>query len=111
MGSDVHLRYPALSKIIEIAHQIDTRDPQGALLARALIMAVAEARLDDRPRPIETAPREATRILLLYCPKQGGWQTGEWYPDKSRWVSNMNMDTLHPTHWANVPVEPVDGAP
>ncbi|HEX2727652.1 MAG TPA: hypothetical protein VHN20_17655 [Beijerinckiaceae bacterium] len=69
-------------------------------------MAVAEAQLENRPRAIDSAPREPTQILLLYCPKQGGWQTGEWYPEKSRWVSNMNMETLHPTHWAEVPREP-----
>jgi hypothetical protein len=98
--------YPALAKIIEIAHQIGARDPEGALTMRRMIMAVAEARLDDQPRPIESAPRLPAHILLLYCPKQGGWQTGEWYPDKDRWVANMNMDTLHPTNWAEVPPEP-----
>ena len=99
-------RFPALSKIVEIAQQIDVRDPHGAGIVREIIMAVAEAQLENRPREIDSAPRIATQILLLYCPKQGGWQTGEWYPEKNRWVSNMNMETLHPTHWAEVPREP-----
>ena len=106
MGSDLQPRYPALSKIIEIAHQIAVYDRRGASLVHEIMMAVAEAQISDRPQPIETAPRERTRILLLYCPKQGGWQTGEWYPEKNRWVSNMNMETLNPTHWAEVPSEP-----
>ena len=106
MSTDVHLREPALSKIVDIAHRIDARDPQRAELVRAIMFAVAEARLGERPRPIETAPHVPTRIFLLYCPKQGGWQTGEWYPQKDRWVSNMNMETLHPTHWTGVPREP-----
>lgn len=111
MGSDVHLRYPALSKIVEVAHQIDSRDPQGVLLVRSILMAVAEARLGERPRPIDTAPQVPTEIRLLYCPKQGGWQTGEWYPAKNRWISNMNMETLNPTHWAEVPRDPVEESP
>lgn len=38
-----------------------------------------QARPNAFPRPelIATAPRETARILLLYCPQQGGWHTGE----------------------------------
>lgn len=99
-------RYPALAKILEIAHQIGARDAEGALTMRRIVMAVAEARMGYRPLSIDTAPRLPAHIVLLYCPRQGGWQTGEWYPGKNRWVSNMNMDTLHPTDWAEVPLEP-----
>jgi hypothetical protein len=99
-------RYLELAKIVDLAQLMNVSSPDGARIYRSILLAVAEARIGDRPRPIDTAPQVGTEVLLLYCPKQGGWQTGEWYSDKKRWVSNMNMETLHPTHWAYAPEEP-----
>jgi hypothetical protein len=31
------------------------------------------------PQPIHTAPQDRGRTLLLYCPDQGGWHSGEWF--------------------------------
>ena len=57
------------------------------------------------PSPIGAAPREAGRILLLFCPEQGGWHTGEWWD--GRWVSSANIEVvLEPTHWSDVPQPP-----
>jgi hypothetical protein len=55
--------------------------------------------------PIATAPREPERTLLLYCPEQAGWQTGEWC--EGRWVSTADVEiVLEPTHWTDVPPDP-----
>jgi len=97
---------PALARIVEAAHSIDTRSPDGVLAMRAIMMAVAEVRLSDRPRVIDQAPRVPNQTLLLYCPTQGGWQTGEWNAEKQDWVSTLNRQPLHPTHWAEVPDGP-----
>ena len=98
-------KYPALAKIVEAAHQIDTRDRLGALAMKAILMAVAEARISERPQPLDKAPRQSPKMLLLYCPTQGGWQTGQWDPKKERWVSNLNREPLSP-HWTDVPEGP-----
>ena len=36
--------------------------------------------------------------MLLYCPEQGGWQTGEWLGDRKCWLSTAAIDEcLEPT--------------
>jgi hypothetical protein len=39
-------------------------------------------------RPIETAPHDTDqeRPFLLWCPEQGGWQTGMWF--NGRWMDS-----------------------
>jgi hypothetical protein len=57
------------------------------------------------PEPIATAPRAGERTLLLYCPEQAGWQTGEWC--EGQWVSTADIEiVLEPTHWTDVPEPP-----
>ena len=49
-------------------------------------------------------PRIAERTLLLYCPEQGGWQTGEWLHERQCWVSTAAIDeVLEPTMWTEAP--------
>ena len=58
-------------------------------------------------RPIEAAPQEPERTLLLYCPDQAGWTTGVWFD--GRWVSNTGEDELFeltPNYWTDVPPDP-----
>ena len=58
------------------------------------------------PAAIATALREPGRTLLLYCPEQGGWQTGEW--DQGEWTDTLTREKiLQPTHWIGVPPIPV----
>jgi hypothetical protein len=72
--------------------------------AVALSVGASRAQAAIRAHPI-AAPRELERTLLLYCPEQAGWQTGEWL--EGRWVSAADIETvLEPTHWADVPAEP-----
>ena len=74
--------------------------------AEDIIKAAHESRLEW----IATAPMERERTLLLYCPEQGGWRTGEWLEDQRRWIAISEFDeTLHPTHWADLPPEPDKG--
>ena len=58
-------------------------------------------------RPIGEAPREPERALLLYCPKQGGWQSGEW--QLGEWTDTLTRGkSLKPTHWMEPPPVPVE---
>jgi hypothetical protein len=96
-------RSPALTKIVEIAH----RHTGDAETMRELILAVAEVRLQIRAKTISTATHESGRVLLLYCPGQYGWQTGEWFPGGGCWISNTAArETLDPTHWLDLPPPP-----
>jgi hypothetical protein len=54
------------------------------------------------PQPIVTAPQDRGKTLLLWCPAQGGWQTGQW--SESGWVSTADDEVvLEPTHWIPSP--------
>ena len=54
---------------------------------------------------IGTAPREPDRTLLLFCPEQGGWQTGRWIDGEWRSTA-MTAFRLVPTHWTTAPTNP-----
>lgn len=61
------------------------------------------------PRLIETAPKRIETTILLYCPEQGGWQTGEWWTvdGPPRFVATICNDyTLEATHWLPAPDPP-----
>jgi len=64
------------------------------------------------PQTILTAPRDnrRERAWLLYCPDQGGWQSGVWFD--SRWTDfgTMTMD-LEPTFWAEPPADNFEPEP
>jgi hypothetical protein len=53
--------------------------------AVALSVGGSGAQAGVSAQPVATAPRDPERTILLYCPEQGGWQTGEWC--EGRWVS------------------------
>jgi hypothetical protein len=58
-----------------------------------------------RPQPIDTAPREPGQPLLLFCPEQDGWHTGEWH--QGEWTDALTRSKhLDPTHWIGVPENP-----
>src|SRR3954467_11226914 len=55
-------------------------------------------------RPIETAPHDTDqeRPFLLWCPEQGGWQTGMWF--NGRWMDSITLShPLAPTFWTEIP--------
>jgi hypothetical protein len=58
-------------------------------------------------RAIETAPHGPAeeRPFLLWCPEQGGWQTGVWF--KGQWMDSITLkNPLAPTHWMETPSDP-----
>jgi hypothetical protein len=55
------------------------------------------------PRPINSAPKtDAEKVVLLYCPDQGGWHTGVWFEGSWRLHFEVNV-RLEPTHWLPAP--------
>jgi hypothetical protein len=66
------------------------RRPPNAVPARAHSGAMA------------SAPRDQERRLLLWCPEQGGWHTGEWW--EGSWRNSLSLiDVLEPVSWTELP--------
>jgi hypothetical protein len=62
-------------------------------------------------RPIETAPHDTAqeRPFLLWCPEQGGWQTGVWF--NGRWMDSITLNQpLAPTYWTEIPPPPMQSS-
>ena len=98
----------SLQRITNIANQLASGCPNARELVRELFVVFNELQQSYRgPKPIATAPRQPEHTLLLYCPEQGGWQTGEWIDKRECWVSTAAVDQcLEPTHWTDVPPDP-----
>jgi hypothetical protein len=63
-----------------------------------------------KPQPIDTAPQEEEKPLLLYCPEHGEWRIGVRYLDS--WLDLYDLDCeLWPTHWLPMPPNPEDDEP
>ena len=58
--------------------------------------------------PIGDAPTDdPERTLLLFCPEQGGWQTGVFF--EGRWLDSSTLtEVLEPTHFTGVPRDPAE---
>jgi hypothetical protein len=98
--------WPALTRVTELANAVAEHHPDGRELVKRLFDEFAQVLRQQYllPQPIETAPKQPNRKLLLFCPKQDGWQVGEWAGD--RWLSTWRLEFLDPTHWAETPPEP-----
>ena len=96
----------ALNRVTELANDIAQHHPHGRELVSQLFTEFARVLREQymQPRVIETAPRQPDRKLLLYCPKQGGWEVGAWSGD--RWISLRTIELLDPTHWTETPPDP-----
>ena len=108
--SDTAIANPlVLNRICRIADDIARAHPDGHELVKEIFsLATDLVREELRPLPIETAPTDPERKLLLYCPEQGGWIVGEWLV--GRWTASWTWDLLHPTHWTECPPEPLEPA-
>jgi len=65
-----------------------------------------------QPRPIETAPRDGTEILVWAPPEQRPHWTGGargWFLTYWDDVHGWEFGPLKPTHWAPLPMEPHPG--
>ena len=81
MLSDVTIARPcALQRIPKIANELAVAHPKAPDLVQELFALAMDLALEERrPQPIETAPDQTGLVLLLFCPRQGGWHTGEWF--------------------------------
>jgi hypothetical protein len=61
-------------------------------------------------QPIDTAPHEEKKPLLLYCPEHGEWRIGVLFEGKWLDFSDLNRQ-LTPTHWLPMPPDPESDEP
>ena len=97
------MRSVALNRITRIANELARNKPDGHELVKELFEALTEVvrEYDFHASPIETAPKEPSRPILLYCPRQGGWELGRW--GINQWISARRAEFLEPTHWTEAP--------
>src|SRR3954452_23714919 len=84
----------------------DESDQSGTI--PAVPTQLTELPMWQSARPIETAPHHTyqERPLLLWCPEQGGWQTGMWF--NGRWMDSITLShPLAPTFWTEIPPPPM----
>lgn len=76
-------------------------------------MAIQADRQRDQWQPIETAPQNGTRIILMWEPFGGvseHVELGRW-SERSGWVNTYgHAFTGYPTHWMPLPAAPKGGA-
>lgn len=79
---------------------------------QALRESIRELEASTQWRPIDTAPRDGTRVLLWvppYGPSTGHYEPARvnWGPNASLWIaaSVLNKEA-HPTHWMPLPSPP-----
>lgn len=63
-------------------------------------------RADANPRPIETAPKDGTRLLLFY---EGVWVAASWWKSQEQWMDddfNYSLSRSELTHWLPMPPDP-----
>jgi hypothetical protein len=96
----------ALKRVTVLANELAAGSAKARELVRELFIAFKEVEREyARPKPIDEAPRDGERTLLLYCPQQGGWHAGEWF--RGRWAAAIDQTrTLEPTHWLAGPEPP-----
>src|SRR3954467_8000746 len=69
-----------VSTMITLAARIAEEHPRAAPLAYRIRTEAEELRAEPTPRPISAARTDdPERTLLLFCPEQGGWQTGVFF--------------------------------
>ena len=95
-----------LHRLGSIAAELTRTHPNASDLVQELFaLAAYLTRQEQTIEPIETAPQDAGLQLLLYCPTQGGWHTGEWY--QGAWTDALTrVKNLHPTYWTDLPRAP-----
>src|SRR4051794_37629628 len=73
---------------------------------RTIRAEAEELRAEPQPRPSSAAPTDdPERTLLLFCPEQGGWQTGVFL--EGRWLDFATLTVeLEPAHFTDGPPDP-----
>lgn len=90
------------SVLASIAYGIEVGEEYGPATYLPIIRELQRRRAAMTPRPMETVPRDRTRVLV-------------WYPHGSRWLENWFSDgggqsvTDPFTAWFPMPEAPTDG--
>ncbi len=85
------------------------KHPEACQDIEDLLFSTPELRgLMEGVRAIADAPTDDPGCtLLLFCPEQGGWQTGVFHD--GQWLDLATLSVaLEPTHFTNVPLDPAN---
>jgi hypothetical protein len=110
MSRDFGRADPLAIKVATALHALAQKCPKARAGIEELLISTPELRglglVQDSYKPIQDAPvNDPQRTLLLYCPEQGGWQTGVFF--EGHWLDSTTFSvTLHPTHFTDVPPKP-----
>ena len=99
---------PLAIKVASVLHDLSQKHPGVREDIETLLMSAPELRglRTLSASLIKDAPRDdPERTLLLFCPEQGGWQTGVFF--EGRWLDFATLSVeLEPTHFTDVPPDP-----
>jgi hypothetical protein len=97
---------PALTRIVEIANELETGNPKARNLIKDLFAAFSEVMAHfEAPQPISTIGEGLGAVCLVFSPEQGGWNIGQFR--NGRWTDvNDAARPLIPTHWLRLPDAP-----
>jgi hypothetical protein len=101
-GADMTIPDDVMKMAEEVAGRIRSRDDAAQAIARAIM-----AERERQWRPIETAPKDGTAILLGHeCAAFSGW-----WDDEYEWVDGEtsmfgDLTSYEPTHWMPLPQPP-----
>jgi len=103
---------PLAIKVATALHALAQECPEARAGIEELLMSTPELRglglVQDSHKPIQDAPTDdPERTYLLFCPEQGGWQTGVYFEGRWRDFSTLTKE-LEPTHFTDVPPDPKD---
>lgn len=108
--SDASENYKSLIEAVESLERYGSRN---ALISRSDVVALIKKPHSQVWRPIETAPKDGTWVLLNLCKKGDDFnepiyvvRTG-WYDDENKEWTNCYATLYPPTHWMPNPSPPV----
>jgi hypothetical protein len=100
----------ALARVVDIANQLESGNPNARTLVRDLFAAFTEVMAHfEAAQPIDTLVPEPGAAYLVFSPDQGGWNLARW---REHWSdAHLPERRLAPSHWLRLPPEPDTAQP
>lgn len=104
-----------IQSVCELQETPDLDHPETIVISLTDLRTIIENKIDAQWHPIETCPRDGTKVLLtggVYhgAPFAGYWGPSEYDPNRP-WVSVVNDHSMYehcPTHWMPFPPKPLN---